>query len=194
MKEIVNAILHKYGLWALSLVILFIWGLAHWTASPGTPVSVLWGLVEYTKSTAQIDLPDTKKKYSDRTSSIPDTAHEIIPVTMDERIYLSNRPKELIESIANLTSMQADVFTKQNYYGKWIRVRGSIHDVRGDSEWAYLHFEIDGIFTLLQMKKEYIPRVSHFRKGDVITVDGMFDEITNSGRVIFREGEVVATE
>lgn len=194
MKEIVDAILLKYGLWALSLAFLLIWGLAHWTASPGTPVSILWGLVEYTKSTTQIDSPDTKKEYSDRTSSIPNTAHEIMPVMMDERIYLNNRPKELIDSIANLTSMQAEVFTKQNYYGKWIRVRGPVHDVRGDSEQAYLHFEIDGIFTLLQMKKEYTSRVSHFRKGDVITVDGMFNEITNSGRVIFREGEVVATE
>ncbi len=45
----------EYGLLKLlviSLVVLaLIWGVAHWTAGPGERVSVLWGLVEYTKGT-----------------------------------------------------------------------------------------------------------------------------------------------
>jgi hypothetical protein len=46
-------IFRKYGIEAIVTVILiafFIWGLEHWAASPGTEVSVLWGLVKYTKS------------------------------------------------------------------------------------------------------------------------------------------------
>lgn len=94
MNEIIDAILHKYGLWALSLAIVIVWGLAHWTAAPGTPVSVFWGLVTYTKSTTQLSMPDKRqvKIENKPPNSIDETVHEIVPVMVDNRIYLSIRP------------------------------------------------------------------------------------------------------
>ena len=51
----------EYGLLkllAISLVVLaLIWGVAHWTAGLGERVSVLWGLVEYTKGTPSQSAP-----------------------------------------------------------------------------------------------------------------------------------------
>jgi hypothetical protein len=52
MSDIVADIFRKYGTLAIVVTIvltLSIWGLAHRAASPGTEVSVLWGLVKYTK-------------------------------------------------------------------------------------------------------------------------------------------------
>jgi hypothetical protein len=51
--DVWTAIFKKYGTAAIVFSIiasLSIWGLAHWAASPGSEVTVLWGLVKYTKS------------------------------------------------------------------------------------------------------------------------------------------------
>ena len=51
-ERIVTTVLARYGIVAVPAVMvtgLLIWALAHFTASPGSPVSVLWGMVEYTK-------------------------------------------------------------------------------------------------------------------------------------------------
>lgn len=52
MAELMKLILKKWGIngviWAAVFAII-VWGLAHWTAAPGKPVSILWGFVEYTK-------------------------------------------------------------------------------------------------------------------------------------------------
>lgn len=53
MSDVWTEIFKKYGTAAIVFAIiasLSIWGLAHWAASPGSEVSVLWGLVKYTKS------------------------------------------------------------------------------------------------------------------------------------------------
>ena len=54
MPDIFQHLLAKLGLWRLFALLLaavtIIWGLAHWNAQPGKEVSVLWGLVSYTKS------------------------------------------------------------------------------------------------------------------------------------------------
>ncbi|MHB9098782.1 MAG: hypothetical protein ACYC5X_13280 [Syntrophales bacterium] len=52
MTDLPSEIFKKYGILSVALAILaasLIWFLAHWAASPGTEVSVLWGLVKYTK-------------------------------------------------------------------------------------------------------------------------------------------------
>jgi hypothetical protein len=54
LSDVASEIFKKYGALAI-MVALFvafsIWGLAHIAASPGTEVSVLWGLAKYTKPT-----------------------------------------------------------------------------------------------------------------------------------------------
>ena len=68
MTDLPSEIFKRYGGLAilLSLMCAFIiGGLAHWAASPGSEVSVLWGLVKYTKPD-KIDSP----------SSLPDTSRQ----------------------------------------------------------------------------------------------------------------------
>lgn len=53
MSDILSDILKKYGIKAIVFATVFaisVWALAHFAAAPGTEVSVLWGLVRYTKS------------------------------------------------------------------------------------------------------------------------------------------------
>ena len=55
MEDFGSFLVRRYGAAALAIsaaAALFIWSLAHWTAAPGTEVSVLWGFVKYTKTDA----------------------------------------------------------------------------------------------------------------------------------------------
>ena len=60
MDQFLSKLLDKYGLVRIVIAVLigfiFLWALAHFTAAPGGNVSVLWGLVQYTKGkpTAQL--------------------------------------------------------------------------------------------------------------------------------------------
>ena len=47
-----QAVFRRFGMWAIAAAIaggIAVWILAHYAAAPGSPVSVLWGLVQYTK-------------------------------------------------------------------------------------------------------------------------------------------------
>ena len=51
MSDVFTEAFKKYGIKAIILSIVFaivIWGFAHWTAAPGSEISVLWGLAKYT--------------------------------------------------------------------------------------------------------------------------------------------------
>jgi hypothetical protein len=57
MSELGSELLKRYGVVAIiaaailaAIVAASVWGLAHFASAPGTPVKVLWGLVEYTKT------------------------------------------------------------------------------------------------------------------------------------------------
>lgn len=59
MTDLPSEIFKKYGTLAVALAFLaasLIWLFAHWAASPGAEVSVLWGLVKYTKPAGDIHL------------------------------------------------------------------------------------------------------------------------------------------
>jgi len=46
-------ILNQYGIKTVLFAVIFaffVWGLAHWTAAPGSEISILWGFVQYTKN------------------------------------------------------------------------------------------------------------------------------------------------
>ncbi len=52
MKEVVSEIYRRYGaaaLVAVAAIFVLIWTVAHYTAAPGGNVSILWGVVQYTK-------------------------------------------------------------------------------------------------------------------------------------------------
>lgn len=56
MSEIWSELVRHYGIVAVIVTVFFgatVWALAHIASAPGTLVKVLWGLVEYTKSTSR---------------------------------------------------------------------------------------------------------------------------------------------
>jgi hypothetical protein len=68
MGDLGSEIFKKYGVSAIVFAVvvgLIIWLLAHWTAAPGKEVSILWGLVRYTK-TSQVPTGETVKKNTDQ--------------------------------------------------------------------------------------------------------------------------------
>ncbi len=84
MRDLVSEILKKYGTPAVIFAVVasvIIWFLAHWTAAPGKEVSVLWGLVKYTKQTR------TK-------STIPSSISEIV-APPDQKIQIEGAPDKL---------------------------------------------------------------------------------------------------
>ena len=67
MKEIILELLRKYGVFALlatpATFGIIVWLFAHVFAEPGTEVTVLWGMVKYTKGPeAQDPGPDDRKE------------------------------------------------------------------------------------------------------------------------------------
>jgi hypothetical protein len=61
MDKLLSRLMEKYGLLPIAIAIILgtiiVWGLAHYTAAPGGNVSVLWGLVQYTKVKPSQDTP-----------------------------------------------------------------------------------------------------------------------------------------
>ena len=56
MKDLADQVFRHFGLKAVVAIVIVgmvIWALAHWSAAPDRTVSVLWGLVEYTKPSPQ---------------------------------------------------------------------------------------------------------------------------------------------
>jgi len=59
MSDFFSAVFKRYGILAVFIAVVgafFIWGIAHYFASSGHEVSVLWGLVKYTKQTSTPNL------------------------------------------------------------------------------------------------------------------------------------------
>ena len=58
MNNIITELMRRYGIWAilaLSVAGATVWAVAHSQAKPGDKVSILWGMVEYTKSKLQTE-------------------------------------------------------------------------------------------------------------------------------------------
>ena len=203
MSDLGTEIWKKYGIRALVFAAIFslvLWVIAHRTAAPGGTVSVLWGLVEYTKATdgPPIRVEDEPTQIVDKTVPSPKALnpkadHEIIEVERQGRIYLNMRPKQMLESVANMTQIQSTLFEEQTYGGKWMRIRGPIGEVFGASAYAWLVFNIDGVTTRVFMSDEYVDRVTHLNIGDVVTVDGLFKSMDNVGPD-FENGEIVLSD
>jgi hypothetical protein len=60
--DVGQAVFRRFGMWAVAAAIaggIAVWILAHYAAAPGSPVSVLWGLVQYTKQSPTAQTPQT---------------------------------------------------------------------------------------------------------------------------------------
>lgn len=78
--DVGQAIFRRFGLWAVAAAVVgatVVWVLAHNAAAPGSPVSVLWGLVEYTKKEPSISsrrqAPMITEGQSLETSPVPES-------------------------------------------------------------------------------------------------------------------------
>jgi hypothetical protein len=98
----------------------------------------------------------------------------------------------MLQSVAGMTRMQATLFQEATYSNKWIRINGPLSEVMGSSSYATLVFHIDGVVTRVDMKGEFVSKVSHLVRGDVVTVDAVFKSMDDIGPD-FEEGELVAT-
>lgn len=95
--RIADAVVGRYGtqgvLWAAVGAVLFaalVWGAAHFTAAPGTPVSILWGFVHYTKegATRGIERPAVNPKIEiQQPASAPNEAISAAPPVQIRVIY-----------------------------------------------------------------------------------------------------------
>ncbi|MEA2083449.1 MAG: hypothetical protein U9O82_04240 [Thermodesulfobacteriota bacterium] len=66
MRNLIDDLTKRFGLWAILVLLLLgalVWVIAHSQAKPGEKVSILWGMVEYTKGKLQPGLKSTTEKY-----------------------------------------------------------------------------------------------------------------------------------
>ena len=94
MANIIEIIFKKFGYLAVIFAVagaVFIWGIAHWAAAPGSEVSILFGLAKYKKRA-----PQTQKTIIDSTTISPATEssdNEVIAGIMLEGPDLLKRTK-----------------------------------------------------------------------------------------------------
>jgi hypothetical protein len=95
MDQFLSKLLDKYGLARIVIAVLIgfiaLWALAHFTAAPGGNVSVLWGLVQYTKSK-----PDT----STVTYSTPGAEPTKQQQTLSQNQEMSRGPAEVPDELS----------------------------------------------------------------------------------------------
>lgn len=124
--------------------------------------------------------------------------HTVIPVNHSTRVYMTLTPREMMNSIKDMTSFQANEFISSVYAGKWWRICGPLFEVSGSlstnnsksTGYCYVVFVIDGITTRIFMNSDQCRALTHLRKGDQVTVDGVFRDIDYAGPD-FDQGELV---
>lgn len=70
------------------------WGAAHYSAQPGSPIKILWGLTEYTKRGSLVDPPEAEHR-KDRPNSGPENSaakNDDLPSPADARNLLGKNP------------------------------------------------------------------------------------------------------
>jgi hypothetical protein len=109
MSDIATEIFKKYGLAAILFAVvlaLLAWGLAHFAASPGTEVSVLWGLAKYTKPSVHKEayLPNAAPRATsladNTTIARSDSSHDLPPIDIETLPAMSR--KEYEKTLASL--------------------------------------------------------------------------------------------
>ncbi len=92
---------------------------------------------------------------------------------VDGKIYLTLTPREMIESIEDMTGLQAKRFVDNTYKGKWMRVDGKILDVMGDEGSASLLF-LEGYAIRIDLLQSEFQKATHLRSGDDVSAVGEF--------------------
>ena len=185
MNGIPEAVLKRYGVRAVIFAVFFgltVWGLTHWTAAPGSNVSILWGLTSYTKGGAS-----TPEASAERSS------HKIRKGSMEGREYLTARPADILNGIKKLTSstLEANEYQKKYFSDKWIHLEGPIHDKTGLSDISSIVFLVDGISTSFLLREDQLSKLNQYQPGDEISVEGLFAHASKENGVEFWEAEIL---
>ena len=82
MDNIITELMKPYGIWAIVALIVAgtgVWFAVHYQAKPGEKVSIVWGMVAYTKSESKNEpkLSHTEKDQSSVFPPTPDEGHII---------------------------------------------------------------------------------------------------------------------
>lgn len=78
LEKLVEFLLPQFGKLVIGAILFSgaIWGLAHYSAAPATHVSVLWGLVEYTKMSEKSDTLREQSDFKDEDEISRETASQ----------------------------------------------------------------------------------------------------------------------
>lgn len=107
MNSLLDQLFSSFGGYGILLIValaLVVWGLAHFSAQPGTSVSILWGLVTYVKTSpqAQQPSPQARQPYRDEIVSSPENE-----ASTERESSLPDRVQAIYESGKNLIPVLA---------------------------------------------------------------------------------------
>jgi hypothetical protein len=108
---------------------LAIWALAHWNAAPGRSVSVLWGLVEYTKQNPQA---------VGRQESIPTTTVSLRKGSVPTPKVSSLKESDQITSLEGNRQGRVEVIAHSYSQASWSAGRAELRKLRGLRELSAL--------------------------------------------------------
>ena len=170
MDELIRA-LSKYGPVGLAVAAIaasLLWGIAHLAAAPGHQVSILFGLVSYTRADDRTYLEElnVKSKRVAGTDTEP-----------SERVFIELKPAEITQSFLGMTDLDAESFAADKYLGKWIRISGYVVNVRPSFDDAAIvsiatRSSDDVEYLLVSAKFAQRDYVSHYKRSGRIAVTG----------------------
>ena len=152
---------------------------------------------------AAMALIDTPEKPQSITLSIQktDTSQglEVFQSPLNSRFYSPRTPAELVESVENLTEFAAEEVSKR-HKGQWLRVNGSVWDVKGRRDSMSMSIELTGSDVLAHLRFEgshWRERLGSFNRGDQVLAEGKITRITgissaSLGSVTLEECELVS--
>jgi hypothetical protein len=150
VNDLLTVIFKKYGIVSIPFTIVvavLIWAAAHFAASPGTEVSVLWGLVRYTKplKTHESHMPFSEiKQDSIQPPSGNNVADDsvIMPLTLDVcyNVADSNRVDRTLEFLRNkhqlreLNALESEKTVAELPLGVYFYIPASVIDNYGNNK------------------------------------------------------------
>ena len=193
--DVISKIIAAYGIIGIAgiaIAIIFIWLAVHFIAEEGTEVSVLFGLVTYTKrkkSQGFFAMPILEQKNITSSLSKKET-YEVVTVNSTDRVYINKSLEEIFKTTMHMTGLQRNKFYQENYNGKWMRIKGRIEEIVQSGEDAMVFLSLHPTVTF-NFFAEQADKVSHLEKGDEVTIDGQISQISSSN-INFKSSQIIA--
>lgn len=205
MSDFGTEILRKYGTTAIVFAVaasLIIWGLAHYAASPGTEVSILWGFVKYTKTgtlkekpvqelQSTTSIPEKKVIQESQSTNTTPLSLKLKPITIEsQKIEKSKDPLKamyLLRSkykLRELNTLESGKKISEIPVGTFFFVYGGfIHEYPGDSlSKVVMNIKIDRLRTSSNDFEAYL------REDNTLYFVGFFSE-TDAAQISLLSGD-----